>query len=94
MRRKQLVGGQLLQRRGMHRRSSISVWRATTTRSDFVDQLLDCMVFGCMIGVCYHTGQGVIKDTATAALWWSAAAAQGHAQAQFNLGMASHHHSL
>jgi TPR repeat protein len=38
-------------------------------------------------GVCYADGLGVSKDEAKAVEWYSAAAAQGHAQAQFNLGM-------
>jgi TPR repeat protein len=34
----------------------------------------------------YATGQGVPKNDATAATWFSAAAEQGHAAAQYNLG--------
>ncbi len=39
-----------------------------------------------MSGVCYDQGQGVTKDLSKAAHWFAAAAAQGVAQAQFNLG--------
>ncbi len=34
----------------------------------------------------YAEGRGVAKDEAKAVQWWAAAAAQGDADAQFNLG--------
>ncbi len=34
----------------------------------------------------YARGQGVAKDESKAVQWWAAAAAQGHVEAQFNLG--------
>jgi TPR repeat protein len=40
-----------------------------------------------MVGVLYDSGQGVAKDESKAAQWFAAAAAQGHADAQYNLGM-------
>jgi TPR repeat protein len=40
-----------------------------------------------MAGVHYAQGRGVAKDESKAVQWWQAAAAQGHAQAQFNLGL-------
>ncbi len=40
-----------------------------------------------MAGVQYAEGRGVAKDEAKAVQWWQAAAVQGHAQAQFNLGL-------
>jgi hypothetical protein len=40
-----------------------------------------------MAGLHYARGRGVAKDESKAAQWYAAAAAQGHAQAQFNLGM-------
>ncbi len=40
-----------------------------------------------LAGICYEHGQGVTKDEAKAAHWYAAAAAEGVAQAQFNLGM-------
>ncbi len=40
-----------------------------------------------MVGVSYAQGQGVAKDESKAAEWFAAAAAQGHADAQNNLGM-------
>ncbi len=41
-------------------------------------------------GVCYHNGEGLSKDWSKAAHWFAAAAAQGYAQAQFNLGTQRH----
>ncbi len=38
-------------------------------------------------GVCYADGEGVVKDLATAAYWYEAAAKQKHDRAQYNLGM-------
>jgi TPR repeat protein len=40
-----------------------------------------------MVGICYSQGQGVVKDESKAAHWFAAAAAQGHADAQYNLGL-------
>ncbi len=40
-----------------------------------------------IVAFCYARGQGVTKDKAKAAHWYAAAAAQGHPQAQFQLGM-------
>jgi TPR repeat protein len=40
-----------------------------------------------MTGVSYDEGRGVAKDQSKAAQWYAAAAAQGFAHAQFNLGM-------
>ena len=38
------------------------------------------------LGVLYHTGKGVDKDYAQAALWYRKAAEQGNGKAQFYLG--------
>jgi TPR repeat protein len=38
-------------------------------------------------GMRYAQGRGVAEDESSAVQWLQAAAAQGHAQAQFNLGM-------
>jgi TPR repeat protein len=35
----------------------------------------------------YANGEGIPKDSATAVEWWTKAAIQGNAQAQFNLGV-------
>jgi hypothetical protein len=35
----------------------------------------------------YDQGRGVVKDESKAAQWFAAAAAQGHANAQYNLGI-------
>ncbi len=40
-----------------------------------------------MVGVCYFQGQGVAKDEAKKAQCFAAAAVQGHADAQYYLGM-------
>ncbi len=40
-----------------------------------------------MVGVCYDQGQGVAKDESKAAQWFAAAAAQGHVNAQYDLGL-------
>ncbi len=40
-----------------------------------------------MAGVSYAEGRGVSKDESKAVQWYGAAAAQGHAQAQYNLGL-------
>jgi TPR repeat protein len=47
--------------------------------------ITDCDVL--MAGGCYAQGRGVVKDDFKAVQWCEAAAARGHAQAQFNLGM-------
>lgn len=39
------------------------------------------------IGTMYDAGQGVVQDFDAAIRWWQLAAAQGHAQAQVNLGL-------
>ncbi len=38
-------------------------------------------------GIRYAEGRGVAKDESKAVQWYAAAAAQGHVDAQFNLGM-------
>ncbi len=35
----------------------------------------------------YNDGRGVTKDESIAAKWWEAASKQGHAAAQYNLGI-------
>jgi TPR repeat protein len=40
-----------------------------------------------MVGTCYFHGLGVAMDESKAAQWYAAAAAQGDADAQYNLGM-------
>jgi hypothetical protein len=45
------------------------------------------MILLMLAGVCYDRGQGTNKDEAKAIHWYSAAAAQGVAQAQHNLGI-------
>ena len=37
--------------------------------------------------MCYYKGEGIEKSTAKAAQWWTKAAAQGHSEAQTNLGL-------
>jgi TPR repeat protein len=41
-----------------------------------------------MVGLSYAQGLGVVKDESRAAQWYAAAAAQGDASAQYNLGIA------
>jgi TPR repeat protein len=41
----------------------------------------------CCAGICYANGHGVAKDEAKVVHWFAAAAAQGHPQAQLNLGI-------
>jgi TPR repeat protein len=41
----------------------------------------------CSLGVCYHDGDGVTKDTVEAVKWYQKAAEQGLAPAQTNLGV-------
>jgi TPR repeat protein len=43
-----------------------------------------------MVGVSYAQGQGMAKDESKAAQWYLAAAAQGHADAQYILGIRAH----
>jgi TPR repeat protein len=38
-------------------------------------------------GMSYAQGRGVAKDESKAVHWWQAAAAQGVAEAQYNLGL-------
>jgi TPR repeat protein len=40
-----------------------------------------------LAGLMYELGQGVAKDDAKAVHWYTAAAAQGNAEAQYHLGM-------
>ncbi len=40
----------------------------------------------CTAGLCFYSGLGVKKDLATAAYWFSLAAEQNDAAAQYNLG--------
>ncbi len=42
--------------------------------------------FGAFVGSMYDDGRGVAKDQSKALKWWTAAAEQGHAPAQLNLG--------
>jgi TPR repeat protein len=42
-----------------------------------------------IVGVSYANGLGVRKDQRKAVLFWEKAAAQGLAQAQYNLGMSA-----
>ena len=39
-----------------------------------------------IIGVCFHTGDGIAKDFERAAFWWQLGADQGDASCMFNLG--------
>ena len=39
------------------------------------------------LGLCYHLGKGVTKDSKQAFYWWRKAAEQGFAVAQYNLGV-------
>lgn len=52
-------------------------WRPLAVRGNVDAQF--CM------GVMYNAGQGVAQDFKEAAKWYRLAAAQGHAEAQFNL---------
>jgi TPR repeat protein len=40
-----------------------------------------------MVAVRYESGRGVAKDASKAVEWYAAAAALGHAKAQYNLGL-------
>ena len=42
------------------------------------------------LGLCYHNGDGVVKDLMQAVSWWRKAAEQGDADASHNLGLCYH----
>ncbi len=58
--------------------------RGSFVQRVIVSPITDCWVL--MAGACYLEGRGLAKDESKAAQWWQAAAAQGHADAQYNLG--------
>jgi TPR repeat protein len=78
---KQSSGGVLQQLRAWLRRSSTSVFVSLTCSFEVL--ATDCFM---LAGVLYAEGRRVAKDKSRAVQWWQAAAAQGHAQAQYSLG--------
>ncbi len=74
------IGIQPLQLKAMRRRSSISVCNVMCDRS------MPSTHEWFASGFCYYKGEGVAKDLSKAVHWYTAAAVQGFAPAQYNLG--------
>ena len=60
-------------------RAAMQEWRALAEQGDPAAQV--------RVGTLYLNGQGIPRDTNTAAIWYRLAAEQGYAEAQFNLGL-------